>query len=95
MPTIQFHVATGTPDYWGNFVKDVCGFSTRLKSSTTSSDTEDLPQDFILLALPVRTNLLITSLMWASNDVSWIIKSHTWLWKCLVQQNKPFSVFAS
>ena len=32
-------------------------------------------EDFFLLRLPVRTNLLITSLMWASNDVSWICKS--------------------
>ena len=59
-----------------NLFKDVCGYcSRRLKSSTTSSDVEDLPGDFLLSTLPVRTNLLITSLMWASNDVSWIIKS--------------------
>ena len=76
MPIVQFHVATGTPDCWKNVVKDVCRFrSSRLKSSTTSSDTKGLPQDFSLWTLPVRTNLLITSLMWPSNDVSWIIKS--------------------
>ena len=70
-------IASGTPDCWGNFVKDVCGFctSSRLKSWTTSSDTEDLLPDFPLLTLTVRTNLLVTFLMWASNDVSWIIKS--------------------
>ena len=47
-------------DCWGNCVKRVCEFcSSRLKSST---ETEDLPRDFLSLTLPARTNLLITSL---------------------------------
>ena len=47
---------------WNNLVKDVCGFcSSRLKPSTTSSDTEGRRK------FPfVRTNLLTISLMWAS-----------------------------
>ncbi|KAJ3659126.1 hypothetical protein Zmor_010832 [Zophobas morio] len=35
----------------------------RLKSSTTSSEIEGLPGDFLLSTLPVRTKLLITSLI--------------------------------
>ena len=38
------------------------------------TDTEGLPGDFPFLSLPVQTNLLITTVMWASNDVSWICK---------------------
>ena len=73
---VQFHVATGTPDCWDNLVKDICGFcSSHLKSSTTTSDTEGLLGDFLLLTLLLRTNILITSLIWACNDVSWTYKS--------------------
>ena len=46
-----------------------------LRLSTASSHTEDLPGDFRLLTLPVRTNILMISIMWVSYDVSWICKS--------------------
>mgnify|MGYP005985397697 FL=1 len=75
IPIVQLHVATGTLDCWANLVKDVYGFCLScLKSSATSSDTESLPGDFPLLTVPVRTSLLITFLMWASNDFFCFIK---------------------
>ena len=74
-PIVQFHLATGTPDCWGNLVKGVWEFcSSRLKSSTTSSNTEDLPGDFLLSTLPVRTNLLIKLETGNENEVNRISK---------------------
>ena len=59
MRIVQFHVATETPDCWGNFVKDVFGFcSSRLKSSTTSSATEGFPWDFLHLKCEPLTMFL-------------------------------------
>ena len=49
--------------------------SSRLKSSTTSAETQDLPRDFLSLTPPVPTNLWLISVMWVSIDGSWIIKS--------------------
>ena len=87
-PIVQFHVATRLLRKFCQRCLQILLKSSKL--STTSSDTEGLPQDFSLLTLPVWTNLFITPLMWASNDVSWIIKLRYLAWySCLHPWQNP------
>ena len=54
-------------------------------------DTKGFSRDFPLLTLPVRTNLFIPFLMWASNNVSWIIK--LWYLPLLISGYRIYTLF--